>query len=76
MSTDKLRAAIVEYCQDEFDIDPGDIVTDFVVVAGWINLTAEQHDGILIACSDGTPGYTQTGLLKSAEEVDDDGSRE
>lgn len=65
-----IHDAVVAHVQAHHNLDEGDIVTDFVVVAGWINpMGDEQGDGVHIITSDSTPGYTGRGLLATASDI-------
>lgn len=61
MTENEFRAAVYAFLSDR--IVEGDVLTDFVLVVGFVS---SDEDGVLIESSAGTPGYTQLGLLESA----------
>lgn len=64
-----IHDAVVAHIQAHHGPDDGDIVTDFVVVAGWINVVGdEQEDGVHIITSE-SPGYTSRGLIAKADDI-------
>lgn len=66
-SLERVRQALVDYINAFGGAEDGDLVTDFVVVAGWVNVK-DETDGVHIAASN-SPGYTLRGLLAQATDI-------
>lgn len=66
-TTEAIREALVAHINTHHEPGEGDVVTDLVVVAGWINIHGdEQGSGVHIVSAEGTPSYTAHGLLATA----------
>lgn len=69
-----IEDAIERYCIEELEPDEGDVVTDFAIVAGWVNFSNDE-DGVFIISGEHTPGYTKRGLLSTGLDIMSDYDR-
>lgn len=73
MNKEQLGEAIREYVREHHYIAENEVVTDYVVIAGWVDPSKEEDaddaDGVHIITSQRSPGYTGRGLLATACSV-------
>lgn len=72
-ATDQIREAIAAYVTENEHKCEGELLTDFVVVAGYVG--ADDENGVFLIPSDGTPGYTARGLVQTAGDIMADRNR-
>jgi len=62
-----LRSAIEAVCREDLNLGANDIITDFIVVAGVVDLV-DNTSGVFLVQPD-TPTYTTRGLLACAVDI-------